>query len=41
MENVLQNSSNLAKAEIPLSVQKAKNIISFIAVSSEDAEREF
>ena len=25
MENVLQNSSNLAKAEAPLSVQKAKN----------------
>ena len=41
MENVLQNSSNLEKAEIPLSVQKAKNIISSIAVSSEDAERGF
>ena len=41
VENVLQNSSNLSKAEIPKSVQKAKNIISFIAVSSEDAEREF
>ena len=41
VENVLQNSSNLEKAEIPLSVLKAKNIISSIAVSSEDVERGF
>ena len=41
VENVLQNSSNLDKAEIPLSVLKAKKIISSIAVSSEDAERGF
>jgi len=32
VENVLQNSSNLAKAEVPSSVQKAKNIISAILV---------
>ena len=41
MENVLQNCSNLAKAEVLLSVQKAKNIISAIAVSSAEAERGF
>ena len=39
VENVLQNSSNRAKAEVPSSVQKAKNIISAIAVSSAEAER--
>ena len=41
MENVLQNCSNLAKAEVPSSVQKAKNIISAISVSSAEAERGF
>ena len=41
VENVLQNCSNLAKAEVPSSVQKAKNIISAIAVSSAEAERGF
>ena len=41
MENVLQNCSNLAKAEVPSSVQKAKNIINAIAVSSAEAERGF
>ena len=41
MENVLQNCSNLAKAEVPSSVQKAKNVISAIAVSSAEAERGF
>ena len=40
VENVLQNCSNLAKAEVPSSVQKAKNI-SAIAVSSAEAERGF
>ena len=40
-ENVLQNCRNLAKAEVPSSVQKAKNIISAIAVSSAEAERKF
>ena len=39
VENVLQNCSNLAKAEVPLSVQRAKNIISAIAVSFAEAER--
>ena len=39
VENVLQNSSNLAK--VPLSAQKAKNIISAIAVSSVEEENEF
>ncbi|XP_076039002.1 E3 SUMO-protein ligase KIAA1586-like [Oratosquilla oratoria] len=38
VENVLQNSSNPAKAEVPQSVQKAKNIINVIAVSSAEAE---
>ena len=41
MENVLQNCSNLAKAEVPSSVQNAKNIISAIVVSSAEAERGF
>ena len=41
VENVLQNSSNPAKAEVPQSVQKAKNIINAIAVSSAEAERGF
>ena len=41
MENVLQNCSNLAKAEVPSSVQKAKNIISANAVSSAEQERGF
>jgi len=41
VENVLQNSSNLTKADVPSSVQKAKNIISAIAVSSAEAERGF
>ena len=41
VENVLQNSSNLAKAEAPLSVQKVKNIISTIAVNSADAAKGF
>jgi len=41
VENVLQNSSNLANAEVPSSVQKAKNIISAIAVSSAETERGF
>ena len=41
MENVLQNSNNLAKAEVPSSVQKAKHIINAIAVSSAEAERGF
>ena len=41
MENVLQNCSNLVKAEVPSSVQKAKNIISAIAVSSAETERGF
>ena len=41
VENVLQNCSNLAKAEVPSSVQKAKNIISAIAVSSAETERGF
>ena len=41
VENVLQNCSNVAKAEVPSSVQKAKNIISAIAVSSAEAERGF
>ena len=41
MENVLQNCSNLAKAEVPSSVQKAKNTISNIAVSSAEAKRGF
>ena len=41
VENVLQNSSDLAKAEVPSSVQKAKNIISAIADSSAEAKREF
>ena len=41
VENVLQNCSNLAKAEVPSSVQKAKNIISAIAVSSAEAGRGF
>jgi len=41
VENVLQNSSNLAKAEVPSSVQKVKNIISAIAVNSADAEKGF
>ena len=41
VENVLQNCSNLAKAEVPSSVQKAKKIISAIAVSSAEAERGF
>ena len=41
VENVLQNSSNLAKTEIPSGVQKAKNIISAIAASSAEAERGF
>ena len=39
MENVLQNCSNLAKTEVPSSVQRAKNIISAIAISSAEAER--
>ena len=37
----MQNSSNLAKAEVPSSVQKAKNVISVIAISSAEAERGF
>ena len=41
MENVLQNSINPAKAEVPQSLQKAKNIISVIAASSAEAERGF
>ena len=41
VENVLQNCSNLAKAEVPSSIQKAKNHISAIAVSSAEAERGF
>ena len=41
VKNVLQNCGNLAKAEVPSSVQKAKNIISAIAVSSAEAERRF
>ena len=41
VENVLQNCGNLAKAEVPSSVQKAKNIISAIAVSSAETERGF
>ena len=41
VENVLQNCSNLAKAEVPSGVQKAKNIISAIAVSSAEAQRGF
>ena len=41
VENVLQNSSSPAKAEVPQSVQKAKNIINAIAVSSAEAERGF
>jgi len=41
VENVLQNSNNLAKAEVPSSVQKAKHIINAIAVSSAEAERGF
>ena len=41
MENVLQNCSNLAKIEVPSSLQTAKNIISAIAVSSAEAERGF
>ena len=41
VKNVLQNCSNLAKAEVPSSVQKAKNIISAFAVSSAEAERGF
>ncbi|XP_076041919.1 E3 SUMO-protein ligase KIAA1586-like [Oratosquilla oratoria] len=41
VENVLQNSSDPAKAEVPQSVQKAKNIINAIAVSSAEAERGF
>ena len=41
VENVLQNCGNLAKAEVPSSVQKAKNVISAIAVSSAEAERGF
>jgi len=41
VESVLQNSSNLTEAEVPSSVQKAKNIISAIAVSSAEAERGF
>ena len=41
MENILQNSSNLTKAEVPSRVQKAKNIISAIAVSSAEAEKGF
>ena len=39
MENVLHNSSNPAKAEVPQSVQKAKNIIIAIAVSLAEAEK--
>ena len=38
MENVLQNSSNPAKADVP---QKAKNIIEAIAVSFAEVERGF
>ena len=41
VENVLQNCGNLAKAEFLSSVQKAKNIISAIAVSAAEAERGF
>ena len=41
MENNLQNSNNLAKAEVPSSVQKVTNIISAIAVNSAEAERGF
>ena len=41
VEIVLQNSSNIAKTEVPSSVQKAKNIISAIAVSSAEAKRGF
>ncbi|XP_076049684.1 E3 SUMO-protein ligase KIAA1586-like [Oratosquilla oratoria] len=41
VENVSQNSSNPAKAEVPQSVQKVKNIINAIAVSSAEAERGF
>ena len=41
VENVLQNCSNLAKAEVPSSVQKAKNTISAIAASSAEAGRVF
>ena len=41
VENVLRNCSNVAKAEVPSSVQKANNIISAIAVSSAEAERGF
>ena len=41
MENILQNSSNLAKAEVPSSAEKAKNIICAIAGSSAEAEGRF
>ena len=41
MENVLQNSSDPAEAEVLQSVHKAKNIIYAIAVSSVEAERRF
>ena len=39
VENILQNCSSLAKAEVPSSVEKAKKIISATAVSSAEAER--
>ena len=39
MKNVSQNSSNPAKAKVPQSVQKSKDVVKTIAVSSADAER--
>ena len=41
MENIFQNCSNVAKAEVPLRVKKAKNIISAIALGFAEAERGF
>ena len=41
MKNVSQNSSNPAKAEVPQSVQKPKDVVKTIAVSSADAERNY
>ena len=39
VKNVSQNSSNPAKVEVPQSVQKPKDVVKTIAVSSADAQR--